>query len=94
MKKRNKIYFYPAYFDLEKTRNQGRRVSKKKAVKSPSLESIASAAASLGYKFELEPGKAYPKCWWNAGRVAILEPSEKKSKVLINLTKKMKKMKT
>ena len=93
MKKRNKLYFYPAYFDSEKTRTQGRRVSKKLAIKSPTLEIMAKSASSLGYKYEIEIGKAYPKFWWSPGRLAILNPSEKKGKILIKLTKKMKSIK-
>ncbi|NVM02983.1 MAG: signal recognition particle protein Srp19 [Candidatus Helarchaeota archaeon] len=93
MKKRNKLYFYPAYFDTEKTRGEGRRVSKKLAVKSPSLEMMAKSASALGCKFEIEIGKAYPRSWWSPGRLAILNPSEKKGKILIKLTKKMKKLK-
>ncbi|MHA1301038.1 MAG: signal recognition particle subunit SRP19/SEC65 family protein [Candidatus Helarchaeota archaeon] len=93
MKRRNKLYFYPIYFDSELTRNHGRRVNKKIAVKSPSLENMAKAAASLGYQFELEPTKAHPKCWWNKGRIAIVNPSDKKGRILVKLSKKMKKSK-
>ncbi|MHA1378803.1 MAG: signal recognition particle subunit SRP19/SEC65 family protein [Candidatus Helarchaeota archaeon] len=93
MKRRNKLYFYPLYFDFEKSRNQGRRVNKKIAIKAPSLEIITKTAASLGYKFEIEPGKAHPKAWWNQGRLAIINPTEKKSTILVKLSKKMKQTK-
>lgn len=93
MKKRNKIYFYPSYFDSEKSRNEGRRVSKKLAIKSPTLEMLENSAASLGYQFEVEIEKAYPKCWWTRGRLAIVNPTEKKTKILIKLSKDIKRSK-
>lgn len=93
MKKRNKLYIYPIYFDSERSRNQGRRVNRKMAVKSPTLEIIAKTAASLGYKLEIEPEKAHPKTWWNKGRLAILSSTEKKGKILIKISKKLKKTK-
>ena len=42
------IVLYPAYFDLGRSRAAGRRVAKKWAVESPTVEEIASAAKALG----------------------------------------------
>ncbi|TLZ75400.1 MAG: hypothetical protein E6K14_00990 [Methanobacteriota archaeon] len=45
------IVLYPAYFDLGRSRDDGRRVAKRWAVESPTVQEIATAAKALG----LEP---------------------------------------
>ncbi len=66
------IILYPAYFDLGRTRDQGRRVAKRWAVESPTAEEIASAAKALGLQPQLEEGKSFPSTpWRKEGRVLV-----------------------
>lgn len=61
MPKRDRpIVLYPAYFDLRRSRDAGRRVARKVAVDAPTVEEIAAAARSLGLEPEVESGKAHP----------------------------------
>jgi len=66
------IVLYPAYFDLGRSRQRGRRVAKKWAVESPSVEEVAAAARALGLAPTVEEGKAFPSTpWRKEGRVLV-----------------------
>src|SRR2546422_10753473 len=54
------IVLYPAYFDLGRTRDQGRRVAKRWAGESPTAQEAHTAAKALGLQPELEEEKAFP----------------------------------
>lgn len=60
---------YPIYFDLNRTRAEGRRVGKELAVANPLAREIVDAVAGLGLNTVFEPGKMHPKDWGNPGRV-------------------------
>lgn len=62
---------YPVYFDASRSRAEGRRVGKDKAVENPLAREIVDAVQSLGLKVVFEPGKLHPKDWSNPGRVRI-----------------------
>lgn len=63
---------YPVYFDVSRTRNTGRRVSKSLAVANPLARGLVDACAFLQLKTVFEPGKTHPHDWANPGRVRIL----------------------
>lgn len=73
MPKRDRpIVLYPAYFDLGRSRAHGRRVPKKWAVESPTLEEVAAAAKALGLQPETDAEKAFPSTHWrHEGRVFV-----------------------
>lgn len=71
-KKERPIVIYPAYFDLGRSRADGRRVAKKWAVESPTVEEIAAAAKALGLEPQLDAEKAFPTSHWrHDGRVLV-----------------------
>ena len=87
--------YWPQYFDIKKSRSDGRRLSKKLAIDKVSADIIAKAARQLGYKAELESNYKYPRSWFDEpGRVLIDTKGKKKSKVLIEVAKEIKKLKT
>lgn len=63
---------YPLYFDANKTRSEGRRVSAEQAIKNPLAREIVDAVQLLGLKTVFEPGKTHPRDWANPGRVRVL----------------------
>lgn len=66
------IVLYPAYFDLKRSREEGRRVPKALAVDGPTTEEIEKAAKSLGLTPKVEEDKAYPPSHWRReGRVLV-----------------------
>jgi len=66
------VILYPAYFDLKRSRDEGRRVAKALAVDGPTVEEIEKAAKALGLSPKVEDGKAYPPSHWRKeGRVLV-----------------------
>jgi len=87
--------YWPQYFDIKRSRSEGRRLSKKFAVDKVSADIIAKAAKRLGYKAELESNYKYPRSWYDEpGRVLIDTKGKKKSKVLLEVAKEIRKLKT
>ncbi len=87
----NKIVLWPEYFDISLTKNNGRRVSRKLALNSPTVEDIAKAAKKLKLNAKIEHQTSYPSRWWrNSGRV-LIRTSHKKTKVIRNIAIVMKK---
>ncbi|KAI0845782.1 signal recognition particle, SRP19 subunit [Daldinia vernicosa] len=76
---------YPVYFDLTRSRAQGRRVSKSLAVKNPLAREIAAACAALRLSPVFEAHRIHPKDWANPGRVRVkLGGSSSKNKNAAN----------
>ena len=96
MRSRTPFHIYwPQYFDLKRSRSNGRRLPKKYAVDKVSLELIGKAARRLGYTAEIEQDYRYPKTWWDdPGRVLIDTKGKKKSKVLLEVAKEIQKMRS
>ncbi len=55
------ITLWPEYFDLNRTRDEGRRAPRSLCVKNPSLDIIAKAAMILDLEYEVVESKSYPK---------------------------------
>ena len=84
--------FYPQYFDLKRTRSDGRKISKKLAIEKITAQEIATAAKSLGYQTQYEGQYKYPRTWWETpGRVLIDTKGKKKSKVMLEVAKELSK---
>ncbi|WP_255150032.1 signal recognition particle subunit SRP19 [Halorarius halobius] len=62
---------WPAQFDAELTRSEGRRVPKELAVPSPTVDEIAKAVQQVGYDAVIERDKQYPREWEARGRVLV-----------------------
>ncbi|MFX1408910.1 MAG: signal recognition particle subunit SRP19/SEC65 family protein [Promethearchaeota archaeon] len=89
------IIFWPAYFDLKRSRAEGRRIPKKYAIERINTQDIVKAAKKLGYDTQFEGGYKYPKTWWDdPGRVLIDIKGKQKSKVMLEIAKEIRKMQT
>lgn len=86
------LIFWPQYFDAKRTRSEGRRLPKNLAIDKISVKDIAVAAKNLGYQIQIEPALKYPKSWWEeSGRVLINTKGKKKSKVIKEIAKEIRK---
>jgi signal recognition particle subunit SRP19 len=86
------VIYWPQYFDAKRSRAKGRRVPRKFAVDKVKSSDIATAAKRLGYNVQQENTYRYPRTWWDdSGRVLIDIKGKKKSKVLIEIAKELKK---
>lgn len=54
------IVLWPTYFDITKTREQGRRIPKGLALDNPKADDIFQAVKRLGHKARLEEDKSHP----------------------------------
>ncbi len=87
------LIFWPQYFDGKRSRGKGRRLPKKFALDKVSTRDIAKAAKNLGYKAVVEQGYKYPRTWWDdSGRVVLDAKGKKKSKILLELAKELRKI--
>ena len=63
---------YPAYFDREYSRSEGRRVPEGMAVEEPTVEEIAKAVQQVGYDAVIERETSYSREHWRQrGRVLV-----------------------
>ena len=88
------IVLWPAYFDLRKSRDQGRRVSKKMAVENPEAAEIHKIAKKLGFKSQLKNDKSYPASWWEGGGCVLVEKGQKKTEIINLIATELAKSKT
>ena len=89
------LIFWPQYFDAKRSRSNGRRLPRKFAVEKVSLDDIVKAAKNLGYDAEIERNYRYSRTWWDdPGRVLINTKGKKKTKVMIEVAKEIRKTHT
>lgn len=63
---------WPAYFDANSSRADGRRVARDLAIPDPTVEEIAKAVQQVGYDARIEREVAYPRePWSETGRVVV-----------------------
>ncbi|MBA7669742.1 hypothetical protein ES703_77875 [subsurface metagenome] len=87
------LIFWPQYFDAKRSRSKGRRLSIKFAIDRVPLSDIAKAARNLGYNAEIEKNYKYSRTWWDdPGRVVIDAKGKKKSKVMLEVAKEIRKL--
>ncbi len=85
------IIIYPAYFNPNYSRREGRRVPKKLSFDAK-LDTIARALRELGYEFEIEDGKRYPRYWYKERGRIIVKYDDKKSELIKKIAMKVKKI--
>ncbi len=84
------IVLYPAYFDLGRSREEGRRVAKKFAIESPTVEEIAAAAKALGLQPQVEEGKGFPSTPWRKEGRVLVRADYFKTSILRKVAERMK----
>jgi len=65
------VCVYPCYIDADKSLQEGRKISKSKAVKNPHAYHMALAVQKLGNMSVVYEGKKHPADWANPGRVKV-----------------------
>ena len=74
----DKFVLWPAYFDRERSRADGRRVPDSAAVRSPDAPWIENAARKLGLDPQVEEKAAHPSIpYEKAGRVLVAKKGSK-----------------
>jgi signal recognition particle subunit SRP19 len=89
MRKQNKIFLWPVYFDSNMSRNDGRRVPKKLAVSAPKLEELQRAAKRLGLQPEIVSDATHPNSPWRTSGLLVVPKTEPKDKTLKKIAKEL-----
>ncbi len=92
MRKQNKIFLWPTYFDTNKTRQEGRRVPKKLAVSAPKLEELHRTAKRLGLQPKVVSDAAHPSSPWQRSGLLVVSKKEPKSRTVTEIAKELVKL--
>ncbi len=91
MRKQEKFIIWPAYFDTNKTRAEGRRVAENAGVPSPRMAEIQEATTKLRLEHELVPEKGYPKAPWSKQGMLLVEKQVSKEQIIRRIAKQLQK---
>lgn len=72
---------WPAYFDAELSRKEGRKVARNMAVKNPSIDDVYKAAKRLMLN-PIKEEKAYPSRWWRKEGRILVDKKYKKADII------------
>jgi signal recognition particle subunit SRP19 len=88
-KREGMLVIWPAYFDKDLSRMQGRKIPSNLAASNVTLKILEMAAESSGFEFEIDPDKQYPRGYSNKnGYLLVSNPeNHKKKRVLLMLAK-------
>ncbi|MCX8176038.1 MAG: signal recognition particle protein Srp19 [Candidatus Bathyarchaeota archaeon] len=84
-----KCIIWLAYFDVSKTRKEGRRVPKKLAIENLKTGEIIKAAETLNLNVKLKAEAKYPRAWWDKSGYVVVDKKETKNKTLMMLAEKI-----
>ncbi len=89
MRKRDGVIFWPAYFEKNYSREEGRKIPANLAAENVNIEVLEAAAKSTGFEYKVEQAKRYPKSWSEKrGYVVLTNPEgHKKKRLLLMLAK-------
>ncbi len=94
MRKLDKAIIWPIYFDINKSREEGRRVPKNQAVISPKIAEIKEAADKLGLQNEIRLEAHFPRTPWSKSGMLLVEKKEPKEAIIKRLAKQLVKVKS
>ena len=89
MRRKGKLVFWPAYFDSENTRGDGRRVPKGLAVRGVKVDELFRAADDLELNPELKPGTAFSKKPWDRTGSIVVDKAKSKALITTELASKI-----
>lgn len=82
---KGKLRIWPAYFDVQYSRGEGRRIPRSQAVRDPKIEDLERAANKLGLKPILQAGSSYSKYPWSKTGVLLVDKKGRKAEVIKKL---------
>jgi signal recognition particle subunit SRP19 len=89
LRKQDKVIIWPAYFDVARSREDGRRVPRSIAVASPKIAEVKEAAEKLSLTFEVFPDAGYPKSSWLKTGMVLVEKKGSKNQTVTMIAKKI-----
>jgi signal recognition particle subunit SRP19 len=92
LKQQDKVIIWPTYFDLARSRGDGRRVPKSLAVASPKISEVKESAEKLGLVCELFPEAAYSKVPSLKTGMLLVEKKGSKNRTVTMIAQQLSKM--
>ena len=89
MRKQNKIFLWPTYFDSTKSRTQGRKTPKNTAVPAPRQDEIQKAAQKIGLQTETVAEAKHPKNPCQKTGLIIVNKSTSKTQIIRKVSKEL-----
>ena len=88
-KQSGKLIFWPAYFEKNISRAQGRKIPSNLAAPDVTIGLLEEAAESAGLDFDIEVDKQYPRYWSvNRGYIVVKnDEGHKKKRLMLTLAK-------
>jgi signal recognition particle subunit SRP19 len=86
---KGKLRIWPAYFDANYSRGEGRRVPRSKAVKDPKGEDVEKAAERLGLNPILDPAAKYSKQPWKQIGVVLVDKKGSKTRIIKDVAEEL-----
>jgi signal recognition particle subunit SRP19 len=93
MRKSDNAIIWPVYFDVAKSKSEGRRVPKNLAVISPKILEIKEAADKIGLQNSINPTAGYPKTPWIKMGMLTVEKNEPKEQIILKIVAQLTKIK-
>jgi signal recognition particle subunit SRP19 len=94
LRKQDKVIIWPAYFDVVRSREDGRRVPKSIAVVSPKIAEVKEAAEKLSLTCEVFPEAGYPKTSWLKTGMVLVEKKGSKNQTITMIAKQLSNMRS
>jgi len=88
------VIIWPAYFDVVRSREDGRRVPKSIAVVSPKIAEVKEAAEKLSLTCEVFPEAGYPKTSWLKTGMVLVEKKGSKNQTITMIAKQLSNMRS
>jgi signal recognition particle subunit SRP19 len=85
---RDAVVIWTVNIDKKKSRSEGRRIPRRMSVPNVKLIEMVEACKKLGIECIPEQ-KKYPKCWWEEGGRLIVRKSKGKTKLMLEIAKKI-----
>ena len=82
MQAKHRWVLWPSYIDSRLKRNEGRRVTKKEAIESPTVQMMSDALRRLGIEHEVDENASYPSRWYRKEGRILVDNSMKKDEIL------------
>jgi signal recognition particle subunit SRP19 len=94
LRKQDKVIIWPAYFEVARSREDGRRVPRRIAVASPKIAEVKEAAEKLSLACELFPDAGYPKASWLKTGMVLVEKKGSKNQTITMIAKQLSSMRS
>jgi signal recognition particle subunit SRP19 len=94
MRKSSELMLWPSYFDLNRTRKEGRKVGRNLAIEHPTLDELAKAVEMLGIPYNADRSASYPRSWWEKGGRLLVNKVMPKGRLVLSVAKNLKKVRS